>query len=140
MREHSCNQIFVDLAESVKELLTRKDMDQFQKLCEKGILVDSNEYELYVRYYENVANGETQFVEVSVGITSEARSWEDEATGWGECHHRDVALTFFCLFHQMSAYVAYLQFRSAQENEYFNQFMVSLCSLFLFLAKRCLIL
>jgi hypothetical protein len=125
----------VDLAESAKELLTRKDMDRFQKLCIKGVLVDGDEHELYAEYYENVVNGKTQFVEVSVGITSEARSWEDEATGWGECHHRDVALDFFCLFHQMSAYVAYLQFRSAQENEYFNQFMVSLCSLCLFLAK-----
>ena len=96
--ENSCNQGVVDLVDSVKELLTRQDMNRFQKLCEKGVHVDSDKYELYAEHYENVVNGETQLVQVSIGITSEARSWEDEATGWGECHHRDVGRRFCICF------------------------------------------
>jgi hypothetical protein len=128
--ENSCDQVIVDLAESVKELLTKKDIDRFARLCKKGVHVDVVEYYLYGDYYEHVVNGETQVVEVSIGITSEARSWEDEATGYGELYLLDVSRRFLHLFHQMSAYVAYLESRSAQENEYFNKFMVSFLFIF----------
>jgi hypothetical protein len=96
--ENSCDQGVVDLAESMKELLTKKDVDWFQRMCEKGIHVDSDEYDLYKDSYEHVVNGETQVVEVSIGITSEERSWEDEATGWGSFIIGMWAALFFICF------------------------------------------
>lgn len=120
--EHSCND--VNYLNDVKRLLTRKDMDRFYKLCVEGVHVDSHEYELYVEYYETLVKGETLNVEVSIGMTSDEQDDEDEATGNGGCC-TNVAQHFFYLFHQMSAYIAYLEHRSSQENAYFEEFMVS---------------
>ena len=107
--ENSCDQVLVNLADSVKELLTKKDIDRFERMCEKGVHVHVVKYDLYEDYYEHVVNGETQLVEVSIGITFEESSWEDEATGYGELYLLDVGRHFLHLFHQMSAYVTYLE-------------------------------
>ncbi len=125
--ENSCNPGVVDLTESVAELLTPRDMNRFERMCERGVNVNRDEYFLYEQYYEHVVKGETEVVEVSIGITSNEMSRENEATGYGEAHYREVGRSFFYLFHQMSAYVSYLESRLAQENEYFNEFMVSIC-------------
>ena len=127
--EHHCQPGFIDLLDSVKDFLTREDMSRFKKMCKKGVHVDGGEYFLYEQYISYVVEGETQSVEVSIGMTTDEQDEEDEATGWGQSHLDNVALNYYFLWHQMSAYVAYMQFRSAQEKEYFDQFMVSFCSL-----------
>ena len=120
--EHSCND--VNYLDEVKELLTRKDMERFCKLCEDGVHVDEDEDELYAEYFDTLVKGGTRTVEVSIGMTSDEQDDEDEATGNGR-YYTDVAQHFFCLFHQMSAYIAYLEHRLSQENAYFEEFMVS---------------
>ena len=120
--EHSTDD--VDYTHEVKELLTESDIDQFSELCDDGMLVDSDECDLYEEYYRHVSEGRTQFAQVSYGMTTNEQDDEDEATGWGG-HRTTVAQHYFYLFHQMSAYISYLEHRSPQENAYFNEFMVS---------------
>ena len=38
--------------------------------------------------------GKTEVVELSIGITSEEMSRENEATGYGEAHYREVGRSF----------------------------------------------
>ena len=64
-------------------------------------------------YYEYLVDGEAQFVQVSIGMTTDEQDQEDEAIGWGN-YGREMGRTYFRLFHQMSAYCTYLEFRSAQ--------------------------
>ncbi len=46
LREHSCND--VNYLDTVKDLLTRKDMDRFYRMCMEDAHVDGDEYELFV--------------------------------------------------------------------------------------------
>ena len=123
--EHSTDD--VDYTHKVKELLTESDIDQFSELCDDGMLVDSDECDLYEEYYRHVSEGRTQFAQVSYGMTTNRQDDEDEATGWGG-YDTTVAQHYFYLFHQMSAYISYLEYRSPQENTYFDEFMVRFCS------------
>jgi len=122
--ENMCIEGFAGLIVSVKTLLTRKDVDRFSKLCGRVSHVGRGEYELCKMYDEHLVDGETQFVQVSIGMTTDDQDEEDEAIGWGD-YANEMGRTYFRLFHQMSAYCAYLEHRSAQENEYFDEFMVS---------------
>ncbi len=116
--EHSTDD--VDYTHKVKELLTESDIDQFSELCDDGMLVDSDECDLYEEYYRHVSEGQTQFAQVSFGMTTNGQDDEDEVTGWGG-HRTTVAQHYFYLFHQMSAYISYLEHRSPQENAYFDE-------------------
>ena len=120
--EHSTDG--VDYAHGVKELLTESDIDQFSELCDDGVHVDSDESDLYEEYYRHVSEGRTRFAQVSFGMTTNRQDDEDEATRLGG-YRTTVAQHYFYLFHQMSAYISYLEHRSPQENAYFNEFMVS---------------
>jgi hypothetical protein len=97
-------------------------------MCDCGVHVGHGECNLYESYYKHLVDGETQFVQVSIGMTTDEQDQEDEAIGWGN-YRSEVGRTYFHLFHQMSVYVTYFESRSAQENEYFNEFMVSFRSL-----------
>ena len=89
--EHSTDD--VDYTREVKELLTESDIDQFSELCDDGMLVDSDECDLYEEYYRHVSEGRTQFAQVSYGMTTNEQDDEDEATGWGgSSYHSSPAL------------------------------------------------
>jgi hypothetical protein len=79
----------------MKDLLTKQDINQFAEMCDSGVSVKRSECDLYKEYYEHVVEGQTQFAEVSIGMTTNKRDQEDEATGWGG-YRTDVAQHFFC--------------------------------------------
>jgi hypothetical protein len=54
--KHLCNQ--VNYLDTVKDLLTKQDIDQFVEMCDSGVFVKrSSEYDLYEEYYEHVVEG-----------------------------------------------------------------------------------
>ena len=122
--EHSSEEGGTDLIDSVRALLTSDDMERFTNMCEDGGHGCGRDSDLYVMYDQHLVDGRTQFVQVSVGMTTDEQDREDEAIGWGNYEY-DMGRTYFRLFHQMLAYCTYLEFRLAQENEYFNEFLVS---------------
>jgi hypothetical protein len=122
--ENMCIEGFAELIDSIKELLTRRDVDRFSKLCGRVSCVGRSEYELCEMYDEHLVDGETRFVQVSIGMMTDEQDLDDEAIGCGD-YASEMGRVYFRLFHQMSAYCAYLEHCSAQENEYFDEFMVS---------------
>lgn len=122
--EHSSEEGGTDLIDSVRALLTSDDMERFTNMCEDGGHGCGRDSDLYVMYNQHLVDGRTQFVQVSVGMTTDEQDREDEAIGWGNYEY-DMGRTYFRLFHQMSAYVAYLEQRSEQEQDYYDEFLVS---------------
>jgi hypothetical protein len=79
--ENMCDEGFADLIDSVKTLLTRRDVNRFFRMCNRGGHVGRGEYELRKMYDEHLVNGETQFVRVLIGMTTDEQDREDEAIG-----------------------------------------------------------
>jgi hypothetical protein len=95
--ENSCDEGVVDLIDSVKTLLTREDIDWFTRMCDRGVHVSCGECDLYELYDEHLVDGETQFVQVSIGMMTDEQHREDEAIGWGD-YGSEMGRTYFCLF------------------------------------------
>jgi hypothetical protein len=98
--ENMCVEGFAELIDSVKTLLTKRDVDQFSRMCGRGGRIGRGEYKLCKMYDEHLVDGETQFVQVSIGMTTDEQDREDEAIGWGD-YASEMGRTYFRLFQQM---------------------------------------
>ena len=47
--EHLCNQ--VNYLDTVKDLLTKQDIDQFAEMCDSGVFVKRSKCDLYEEYW-----------------------------------------------------------------------------------------
>ena len=116
---------------AIPELLSAKDMLQFKRICEEGSgIVGDDEIRLYNDYFAIIEQGKTDVVEVSIGCFTEDMIEWGEALGHGNDYYLKQARMYSLAVHQLRAYERYLENRSAAENSYYSEFLVSLSFFF----------